>query len=86
MVAQSTTQWWTAIKFVGCCGTQVGEASTLVIPGRPSKFQKEKVLRAFVKAEGPTCVLLIVDAEVRAPAEPAYLGEIHRGLAPVLHA
>lgn len=28
------------------------------------KFQREKVLRAFVKAEGPTCVLLIVDLEV----------------------
>eukprot|EP00884_Botryococcus_braunii_P001070 jgi/Botrbrau1/10964/Bobra.0383s0018.1 len=46
---------------------KVGEASTLVIPGRPSKFQKEKVLRAFVKAEGPTCVLLIVDLEVHVP-------------------
>lgn len=43
---------------------QVGESAALVIPGRPMKFQKEKVLRAFVKAEGPTCVLSIVDLEV----------------------
>jgi hypothetical protein len=43
---------------------QVGEETTLTVPGSPAQYQQERSLRGIVRAEGPTCVLSVMDLQV----------------------